>query len=120
MIIHLKKSRLFTIDPSKRFGREFGVNETVWAECWVKHKLYHFTIPELRDYLHFKIGRRPSLRSVERWATRTEIFSIAKKAFKMEATTVQSYFFGEYERMVIDELVKNMRAGVVKKPKSIV
>jgi hypothetical protein len=120
MIIHLTKSKLFTVDPAKRFGKEFNVSPDLWTECWLKYKLYGLGKEELRGYVEFRTGRKPSMTSIERWIIRTEIFSLAKKAFKMEARVVQSYFFEEYEKHVIDELTKNMKTSVSKNPKSIV
>lgn len=120
MIIHLTKSKLFTVDPSKRFAKEFNVPENVWSECWLKYKLYKFSREDLRNYVEYKIGRKPSSASIDRWVVRTEIYSIARKAFKMDARVVQSYFFGEYEQAVLKELLKNMRASVTKSSRSIV
>lgn len=120
MLIHLTKSKLFTIDPSKRFGKEFNVDEHVWTDCWLKYKLYHFNKKELRDYVEFKTGRKPSISSIERWIIRSEIYTIARKALKMDAKVVQSYFFEKYEKQVIDELLKNMKSSVVKNSRSIV
>ena len=120
MIIHLSKSKLFTVDPSKRFAREFNVEESVWTECWLKYKLYGFSTRELVDYIHFKTGRKPSLISIERWVSRSEIYSIAKKAFKLNARVVQSYFFGKHEKQVIKELLKNMKSSATKNSRSIV
>lgn len=120
MIIHLTKSKLFTVDPAKRFGKEFGVSDTVWRDCWLKYKLYHLTIPEFVEYVHFKAGCKLSIRAMRRWIVRTEIFSLAKKAFQMEATVVQSYFFEEYEGYVTEEILRNMRNGASKNSRSIV
>jgi hypothetical protein len=120
MIINLTKSKMFTVDPSKRFAKEFNVDEKVWTECWFKYKLYGFSQNDLRDYVEYKTGRKPSVLSINRWVVRTEIYSIARKAFKMNARIVQSYFFEEYEKEVLDELLKNMKSSATKSSRTIV
>lgn len=120
MIIHLRKSALFTTDPAKRFGKEFNVDEDVWVKAWLKYKVMSLSIPEICEYIYIKTGRRPSYNSISRWIVRTEIYSISKEAFKMGAMIVKSEFFGIYERNVIEELTRNIKSSVKKNPKSIV
>ncbi len=120
MIIHLTKSKLFTVEPAKRFAKEFDVPEGIWIECWLKYKLLDLKTKELCDYIHIKTGRKPSHDSVKRWITRTEVYSQAREAFKMGATTVVSSFFNEYEDYVVNELLRNMKSSAKHKPRSIV
>jgi len=120
MIIHLRKSKLFTTDPAKRFAKEFNVSEDVWVKAWLKYKVMGLSVPEVCEYVYIKTGRKPSYNSINRWIVRTEIYSISKEAFKMGAQIVKSDFFGIYEQNVINELVRNMKASVTKSSKSIV
>ncbi len=120
MIIHLKKSKLFTVEPAKRFAKEFNVPENIWIECWLKYKLLDLEVKELCDYIYIKTGRRLSHESVKRWIIRTEIYSQAKEAFKMGAETVVSSFFGEYEVHVQNELLRNLKSSARHIPRSIV
>ena len=117
MIIHIRKSKIFTIEPAKRFAKEFNVDDKVWIDCWLKYKRLGLSIPELCDYVHWKTGRKPSYNSISRWIVRTEIYSISREVVKMGACTVNSKFFGIYEQNVIDELVKNMKNSVTKSSK---
>ncbi len=39
MIIHLNKSKIFTVEPAKRFAKEFNVPDKVWLEIWLRYKL---------------------------------------------------------------------------------
>lgn len=120
MLIKLKKSKLFTVEPAKRFAKEFKVDEKVWIDAWLKYKLLDYTIPELCEYIHFKTHRQPSYNSISRWIIRTEIYSIARDAVKMGATTADSSFFGIYEDNVLNELLKNMKYSDTKSSRSIV
>lgn len=108
MIIHLNKSKIFTVEPAKRFAKEFNVPDKVWLEIWLRYKLQDYTIPELIEYTHIRTGRKPSYNSIDRWITRTEIYSRSIDAVKMGVTTVVSSFFGKYEQDVINEITRNM------------
>jgi len=120
MIIHLNKSKMFTTEPAKRFAKEFNVDENLWLQCWLKYKILDLNIMDLCEYIHLKTGRRPSYDSIRRWVIRTEIYSIAREAFKVGATTVTSSFFGVYEEYVVDELLRNMKSSANKGSRSIV
>jgi hypothetical protein len=120
MIIHLNKSKLFTVEPSKRFAKEFGVDEKVWVECWFRYRVKGYTINDLRDYIHTKTGRKPKYLSIHLWVTRTEVYSKAKEAFKMEASVVVSSFFGKYEDFVIKQITKHIKSGNSRSSRSIV
>lgn len=111
MIIHLHKSKLFTVEPAVRFGREFNVNNKIWLEIWLRYKLMDYTIPELVEYAHIKIGRRPSNKSIKRWIIRTEIYSMARDVMKLGGTTVVSSYFGKFEEEVINELTRGLKFG---------
>ncbi len=120
MIIKLTESKLFTAEPAKRFAREFNVPEGVWIECWLKYKLLDLRIDELCDYVYIKTGRNPNKSSIKRWIIRTEVYSQAREAFKMGATTVVSSFFKEHEQYVVNELLRNMKSSGKHIPRSIV
>jgi hypothetical protein len=120
MIIKLDSSKLFTVEPAKRFAKEFNVDEKVWIQCWLKYKLLDLNITELCEYVYIKTGRKPSYNSISRWIIRTEIFSRALEARKMGANTVVSTFFGIYEEDVINEISRNMKAGLAKNSRSLV
>lgn len=117
MIIHLQKSKLFTVEPAKRFAREFNVDDKLWLEIWLRYKLMDYNITELREYTHIKIGRRPSYKSIKRWIIRTEIYSMARDVLKLGGSTVTSSYFGKYEQEVINELTRGMRFSGTKKPR---
>ena len=120
MIIHLKKSKLFTVEPAKRFAREFNVDEKIWIEAWFRYKVKEYSVNDLRDYIHTKTGRKPTYLSVHLWVTRTEVYSKAKEAFKMGGSVVVSSFFGEYEDFVIKQITKHIKSGNSKTSRSIV
>ena len=117
MIIHLNKSKLFTVEPAIRFGREFGVDNKIWLEIWLRYKLMDYNVSELCEYTHIKIGRRPSRKSIRRWIIRTELYSMARDVLKLGGTTVTSSYFGQYENEVIKELTRGMRFSGTQKPR---
>lgn len=120
MIIHLPGSHLFTIEPAKRFAREYKVPEEIWIQIWIKHKIYDFEFNELVDYTHFKCGKPIGKKSLLRWIRRTEVYSRARDVMKLGGTTVTSSYFGDLEEFVIKELLQNMRFNGKKTNKSII
>ncbi len=120
MIIHLKSSVLFKIEPAKRFAREYDVAEDIWIKIWLKHKVYDFTEDELHEYTEFKCGKQIPKRTIKRWIQRTEVYSRARDVMKLGGTTVVSSFFGELEEFVIKELLQNMRFNGKKSSRSII
>lgn len=119
MIIYINKSKLFTVDPAKRFGKEFNVDPLIWNEVWRRYKLLEYSVPELREYIYIKTGRKTNDKTINRWITRAEIYSKAKPALKMGVETVVSSFFNELEKQVIDELSKNIRFSGKKDSRNI-
>ncbi len=109
MIIHLLKSKLFTIDPAIRFAKEYDVDVRLWNDVWRRHTLLAYSNNELCEFIHFKTLRKPKSSSIRRWIIRTEIYCLANHAVRMGVRVVQSEYFGKFEREVIDELTKNMK-----------
>lgn len=120
MIIYLLKSDLFTIEPAKRFAKEYQVSQDIWIQIWMKHKIYDFEFKELYEYAHFKLGRPIGKKALRRWILRTEIYSKAHDVVKVGGTTVVSSYFGSLEPVVLKELLRQMRYGVSKSSKSLV
>jgi len=120
MIIDLLKSKLFTVEPAKRFAKEFNVSEDIWIKCWLKYKVLELSTEDLCEYIHIKTNRKPSKDSVRRWIARTEVYSRAREAFKLGASNVTSEFFGDYEDYVLSELLKGLKSSARHIPKSIV
>lgn len=119
MIIYLPKSDLFTVEPAKRFAKEYTVPEQVWIAIWLKHKVYDFEFKELHEYAHFKCGRPISKKALRRWIMRTEVFSRARDVIKHGGTTVVSSYFGDLEGFVLKELLKQMQYGVSKTSRTL-
>lgn len=120
MIVHITKSKLFTIDPAIRFGREYGVEPQLWNEMWRRHTLLQYSTSELCEFFQFKVGKRPKAKSIKRWITRTEIYCLANHVGRMGVRVVQSEYFGKFEQDVIQELTKHMRFGGKQESRSIV
>lgn len=120
MIINLSKSTLFTVEPAKRFAKQFRCDERVWIDCWLKYKLLDLRTNELGDYVYIKTGKKLNNFTVRRWIIRTEIYSHAREAFKMGTHIVTSQFFGKWEEYVMDELLRNMKSSAHHRPRTIV
>lgn len=120
MIIHLPKSDLFTVEPAKRFAREYNVSEEVWLHIWLKHKIYDFEFKELHEYAEFKCGKAVSRRAIKRWIKRTEVYSRAVDVIKVGGTTVTSSYFGDLEEFVLKELLQNMRFNGKQSSRSVI
>lgn len=120
MLIKIDQSSLFTKEPAKRFAKRFNVPESLWIELWLRYKIKDYTIAELQEYAHIKVGWRPRYIVIWRWIVRTEIYSLSREAVKKGATTVVSSFFGEFEQDVINEVTKHMKGGDKKSTRSMV
>ena len=120
MIIHLLKSKLFTIDPAIRFANEYDVDVRLWNDVWRRHTLLGYSNSELCEFIHFKTGRKPKASSIRRWVIRTEIYCLANHAVRMGVRVVQSEYFGKFEQAVLDELMKNMRFSAKQDSRSLV
>ncbi len=109
MILHLTKSKLFTVDPAIRFSREYGVKPRLWNELWKRYGLYEHDIPALCGYFEYKTGRKPNPKSIARWIFLTEIYCRANHVLRMGVRVVDSKYFGTFENELVREISKNMR-----------
>jgi len=120
MIIDLTKSKIFTLDPSTRFAKEYGLPKEVWAEVWRRYKLLEYSNGDIRDYLFVKYARNLAFNSMKRWIYRGEVYMIAKPLITKGVVHVNSVIFGDYEEYVMNELVKPLKNGATSKSESII
>ncbi len=120
MIINIQKSTVFTLNPSLRFAKEYGLPHSVWNEIWRRYKLLEYSNGDIRDYLFLKYARNISWTAMNRWLYRGEIYMITKPLIDKGVVHVNSQIFKEYEEYVINELVRPLRNGASKQPKSII
>lgn len=111
MLIKIKNSRLFTVNPSKRFAEEYNVPEELWIELWKRYKLLDYTIADLADYYHVKTNRLIKRRYIKRWIFLAEIYILTKPARDMKAEVINTALFGSLEQKVIDEITRHLRSG---------
>lgn len=120
MIINLSKSKLFTVAPEIRFGKEYGLPPEVWRELWKRHSFHDYTLKDLCDYFEIKTRRQTSPQAMQRWLWRTYVYMKAQGVMKRGVEIVQSEFFGNYEVDVIRECTKNIKSSVRKEPKILI
>lgn len=120
MIINIKKSKLFTCDPSIRFANEYRLPREVWPEIWRRYKLLEYSNGDIRDYLFVKHARNLSFNSMKRWIHRGEVYMIAKPLLDQGVINVNSVIFKDYEEYVMNELVKPLKNGATTKAESII
>ena len=120
MIINIRKSKIFTLDPSIRFSKEYGLPKDVWQEVWRRYKLLDYSNGDLRDYLFLKYARNLSFPAMGRWINRGEIYMITNPLIKEGVEHVNSSIFGNYEEYVMNELVKPLKNGATTKAESII
>jgi len=120
MIINIRTSKIFTVDPSIRFSKEYGLSKDVWPEIWRRYKLLEYSNGDIRDYLFLKYGRNVSWDSMRRWLHRGEVYAITKSLIPKGVVHVNSNIFKEYEEYVMNELVKPLKNGASRKAKSII
>lgn len=119
MILDITKSKIFKLDPSIRFSKEYGLPKGVWEEIWRRYKMLDYSNGDLRDYLFLKYARNVSHPAMSRWIYRGEIYLITNPLIKQGIIHVNSRIFGEYEEYVMNELVKPLKNGAIGKAESI-
>ena len=119
MIIYLRKSSLFTIDPDERFAREYKVPTGLLREIWKLYKIRDYTIQEICEFYEMKTKKPISQKSMIRWMWRTEVYGMAVPAIKRGAHAVRSDYFKQYEWNVIRELTKNLKSSVRQNTKTL-
>jgi len=120
MVINITKSKIFKLDPSIRFSKEYGLPKEVWNEVWRRYKLLDYSNGDIRDYLFIKYARNLSFMSMSRWISRGEIYMITKPLIEKGVQHVNSSIFGNYEEYVMNELVKPLKNGAIRQAESII
>lgn len=119
MIIDITRSKIFKVAPSNRFSNEYGLPKDVWTEVWRRYKLLEYSNGDLRDFIFIKYGRNLTWEAMKRWIQRAEVYSISHPLIEKGVIHVQSSIFGDYEEYVMNELVKPLKNGAVRKTQSI-
>lgn len=120
MIIHLKKSILFTVDPDIRFSKEYNLEPGLLKELYRRYKLRDFTFDELCEFYQMKTNKQLSRKSMKRWMWRTEVYSMTLPVLDRGVETVVSSFFKNHEWRVIKELTRNLPSSVHKNTKTLI
>lgn len=120
MIINITKSKIFTVDPSIRFSKEYGLSRDVWAEVWRRYKFLDYSNGDIRDYLFIKYARNLNFMSMKRWIQRGEVYMISNPLIQKGVIHVQSRIFGDYEEYVMNELIKPLKNGATNKAETII
>lgn len=120
MIIHLTKSELFTDPPENRFAREYKLDASIWTEIWRRYMLLEYTFDELEEYFELKTKRKIGRKALRRWIWRTQVYCRANHVMRAGVQVVMSDFFGEYEPLLIRELLKNVKTSVRANPKILI
>lgn len=113
MLIKLHESKLFTTDTAVRFAQEYRVDKKVWNEIW-KRYLAGYDIESLAGYLLYKTGTRITKHTLRRWLRMTEVYCRANHVMLMGVRVVQSEYFGNYEDLVLREIIRGIRYSNVK------
>ena len=120
MIIDISKSKIFTSSPDIRFSKEYALPRGCWDKAWLRYKAKGYTGDDLRAFIFISFGRRLTASAILRWVLRSEIYSIANPLRKMGVTHVNTIIFNSYEDYVLNELVKPLKNGAKRNPKSII
>lgn len=120
MIINLKKSILFTVDPDIRFAKEYNVELGVLKSIYRKHKILEYTLNELCEFHQIKTGKKSSKKSIKRWLWRIEVYGMTKPILDKGVENVTSAFFKDHEWKVLKELTKNIKFSVQGNTKTLI
>lgn len=108
MIINITKSILFTVDPDKRFAKQYNHPDGTLKEIYRRHKLLEYTTKELCEFYEMKTGVRPTPKAIKRWMWRCDVYAMTLPILEKGAETVVSSFFKQHEWKVIKEITKNI------------
>jgi len=108
MLVKLKESKLFTVDPAVRFAKEYQVSPKIWHEMWKRHLFYEYDLDGLCGYFQYKTGKRIKPHKVTLWIQRSYFYSKANHIIRLGQRVVDSQYFGIHEQPLIKELTKNM------------
>ncbi len=111
MIIKLHESKLFTVDTAIRFGQEYKCSPKLWHDIWEKYLNGHDEYV-LAGYFMYKTNKRIRSSVIKRWLTMTEIYCKANLVMNMGVRVVQSEYFGDFETIVLKELLRNMKSSI--------
>lgn len=117
MILNLSKSKLFTVDPARRFAVAHKVSKDLWPELWRRYKFYDYSTNEMCEIFYIKVGRPISKRVMKRWIFRMDVYLKTKPVLDKGARAVDSSFFGPMEQQVVEELLKHIKSGSIKNTK---
>ena len=110
MIIRLSESKLFTTHPSFRFADKYLVSPDIYQELWRRYRLLEYSIPELCEFYYIKVGTPIDKAYMDKWMFRGAVYMKAQEVMKKGVECVNSEFFGDYERRLIEELLKNIKS----------
>lgn len=120
MIIHLKKSKLFTVEPAQRFAKEYKVPKGIWYEIYKRHALLEHDSIALRGFFLLKTNKKLSDDALQRWIIRTEIYVRAQHVIRLGVEVADSSYFGQFEAPLLQELTRGMQFGVTRESRTIV
>lgn len=111
MIIKIQESKVFTVNPAKRFADVYKISGDIYDELWRRYRMLEYSIPELCELFYIKVGRPINKMSMDRWMFRGRIYTRAQEAIKKGALGVDSSFFGDLEERLVNELFDHVRDG---------
>lgn len=120
MIINIRKSVLFTIDPDIRFSKEYNLPLGTLKEIYRRYKILEYTPSELCEFYRIKTGRKTTIDAMSRWMWRTDIYIMTLPAIKKGAEHVNTSIFKEQEWKVIKELGKNLASSAKGNTKTLI
>lgn len=120
MIIDLRKSKLFTDDPAKRFSKTNAVKPKLFEDLMYRYSLQGYTVPDLCIYFHIKVGVPISQRKMHEWIFRHKIYLRAQDALKIGSYIVNTNFFGDLEDRLSRKLTEHMRYRETRNIKTLI
>jgi len=120
MIIHIKKSTLFTVDPDIRFSKEYGLPLGTLKALYRRHKMLGYSTNDLCEFYKINTGKETSKKSIKRWMWRTEVYAMTLPIINKGVETVVSSFFKDHEWKVIKEITKNIQSSVQGNTKTLI
>lgn len=83
-----------------------GVTPKFWEDMWFRYKFLGYSKKDLQEWFEFKTTRNISIKTVQRWVSRQEIYDDAHFATKRGAKIVNRHFFKRNQELLdnLDDL----------------
>ena len=98
---------IFTTNPAIRFAETMKVPVDFSEDMWRRYHTLAYSEKDLQDWFQLKTKREISIKTIQRWVVRQEIYHDAQRALKEGAQQVTAEYFKNNLNMVRELIFKD-------------